>query len=216
MTSHTGRCSEQVYFTGVKKSKCQRRSTSPFSPVVSCRLRCTMAPKCIGGCAALFVLAITFDIIGFALLLVGIFDNLRLDGRFYGDFLIYTGSLIVFLSLFWWIMWYTGNIKVSSEDLEKRTFDNFAHWARKLSERLSKKGMSSEKCINNGKKPMNGDVTHHAPTRITWENSGTAGCVNEAYDRSSDAPPIEKTVELEILKNSEMFLQSRGKAERFL
>uniref|UniRef100_A0A673FWS4 Transmembrane protein 238a n=1 Tax=Sinocyclocheilus rhinocerous TaxID=307959 RepID=A0A673FWS4_9TELE len=89
-----------------------------------------MAPKCIGGCAALFVLGITFDIIGFALLLVGIFANLRLDGRFYGDFLIYTGSLIVFLSLFWWIMWYTGNINVSSEDLEKRTFDNFAHWAR--------------------------------------------------------------------------------------
>ncbi|XP_058649274.1 transmembrane protein 238-like [Onychostoma macrolepis] len=175
-----------------------------------------MAPKCIGGCAAIFVLGIIFDIIGFALLLVGIFANVRLDGKFYGDFLIYTGSLIVFLSLFWWVMWYTGNINVSSEDLEKRTFDNFAHWARKLSERLSKNGMSSEKCISNGKKPMNDDVPHHAPTRITWGNPGTAGCENEAYDRSSDAPPIEKTVELEILKNSEMFLQSSGKDERFL
>ncbi|KTF82409.1 hypothetical protein cypCar_00024755 [Cyprinus carpio] len=176
----------------------------------------TMAPKCIGGCAALFVLGITFDIIGFALVLLGIFANLRLDGIFYGDFLIYTGSLIVFLSLFWWIMWYTGNIRVSSEDVEKRTFDNFAHWARKLSERLSKKGMHSEKCMDNVKKSMNGDVTHHAPRRITWENSGPAGCVNEAYERGSDAPPNEKTVELEILKNSGMFLQSSGKAERFL
>lgn len=175
-----------------------------------------MAPKCIGGCAALFVLAITFDIIGFALLLLGIFANLRLDGIFYGDFLIYTGSLIVFLSLFWWIMWYTGNIQVFSENLEKRTFDSFAHWARKLSERLSKKGISSEKFIINGKKPMDGDVTHHVPTRITWQISGTAGRVNEAYDRSCDAPPKEKTVELEILKKSEMFLQSSGKAERSL
>ncbi len=211
VTSHTGRRSKQVYFTGVKKSKCQRRSTSPFSSVDACRLRRAMAPKCIGGCAALFVLAITFDIIGFALLLLGIFGNLRLDGIFYGDFLIYTGSLIVFLSLFWWIMWYTGNINVSSEDLEKMTLDSFAHWARKLSERLSKKGISSEKCIINGKKPMKDDVTHHVPTRITWQISGTTGCVNEAYERSSDAPPTEKnekkekTVELEILK-SEMFL----------
>ncbi|KAL1263901.1 hypothetical protein QQF64_004256 [Cirrhinus molitorella] len=64
-------------------------------------------------------------------------------------------------------MWYTGNLKVSSEDLEKKTFDNFAHWARKLSERLSKSGMNREKCFDNGKKPMNGDLTHHAPTRIT-------------------------------------------------
>lgn len=114
-------------------------------------------------------------------------------------------------------MWYTGNIKVSSDDLETMHFDQFAHWARKLSERLSKSGVKTgEKCI--GKKPMIGDVTPHAPTRITWENSGTAGCVNEAYDRSADTPRNDKNVELEILKNSEMILQStvNGKAERFL
>lgn len=180
-----------------------------------------MAPKCIGGCAGLFFLGVVFDIIGFAVLLVGIFANLRLDGRFYGDFLIYTGSLIVFLSLIWWIMWYSGNIKVSSEDLERVSFDNFAHWARKLSERLSKSGVKTleagEKCIGNGKKSM-GDVTPHAPTRITWEHSGTTGCLNEGYDRSLDAQTNEKTVELEILKNSEMLLKStaNGKTERFL
>uniref|UniRef100_A0A8C2HS59 Uncharacterized protein n=1 Tax=Cyprinus carpio TaxID=7962 RepID=A0A8C2HS59_CYPCA len=90
--------------------KCSTQITSPFCPAVSCRLRLTMAPKCIGGCAALFVLGVAFDITGFALLSVGILANLRLNDRFY-----------VFLSLFWWIM----------------TFDN---WARKLSERLSKSG----------------------------------------------------------------------------
>ncbi|XP_051959394.1 transmembrane protein 238-like isoform X2 [Xyrauchen texanus] len=173
-----------------------------------------MAPKCIGDCAGLFVLGIAFDITGFALLLVGIFANLRLNGTFYGDFLIYTGSIVVFLSLFWWIMWYTGNIKVSSEDLEKSTLDNFAHWAQKLSKRLSKSGMKTleakEKSIGYGKKSVNGDVTTLTPSRITWDNSGTAGCVNNAYDRSSDLPPKERTEELEILKNSEMFLKSNA------
>lgn len=55
-----------------------------------------MAPKCIGGCAALFVLGVAFDITGFALLSVGIFANLRLNDRSYGDFLIYIGSLKFF------------------------------------------------------------------------------------------------------------------------
>uniref|UniRef100_A0A671KK45 Transmembrane protein 238a n=1 Tax=Sinocyclocheilus anshuiensis TaxID=1608454 RepID=A0A671KK45_9TELE len=82
---------------------------------------------CIWSCAALFVLGIAFDVTGFALLCFG---SVFLDGRFYGDFLIYTDSLIVVLSVFWWVMWYTGN---SSEDLEKRTCDNCAL----LSERLN-------------------------------------------------------------------------------
>lgn len=170
-----------------------------------------MIPKRVGGCAALFLLALAFDVTGFILLLVGIFANLRLDGRFYGDFLIYSGSLVVFLSLFWWVMWYTGNIK-PSEDLHKNSFHNFAHWARKLSERLSGGGKkpleAREKCIDHGKRSTNGDATRHAPTRITWENSGTAGRDNEAFERSGD----ERTVELDILKNSELF----GKQERVL
>uniref|UniRef100_A0A4W4EU35 Transmembrane protein 238a n=1 Tax=Electrophorus electricus TaxID=8005 RepID=A0A4W4EU35_ELEEL len=98
----------------------------------------TMNPKCIGGCVPLFILGVAFDVVGLVILLVGIFANLRLDGRFYGDFLIYTGSIIVFLSLIWWVLWYTGTITVASDELEKSTLDNLAHWARKLSKRLSK------------------------------------------------------------------------------
>ncbi|KAA0725371.1 Transmembrane protein 238 [Triplophysa tibetana] len=210
-----GRRYQQVNFSGVRTVK------KLIFPSHFMWLTLTMAPKCIGGCAGLFFLGVAFDIIGFAVLLIGIFANLRLDGRFYGDFLIYTGSIIVFLSLIWWIMWYSGNITVSSGDRERVSFDNFAHWARKLSEGLSKSGvktLEAGECIGNGKKSMKGDVTPHAPTRITWENLGTPGCVNEAYDRSLDAQTNEKTVELEILKNSEvMVLQStaKGKAERF-
>uniref|UniRef100_A0A8C8GQ26 Transmembrane protein 238 n=1 Tax=Oncorhynchus tshawytscha TaxID=74940 RepID=A0A8C8GQ26_ONCTS len=110
-----------------------------------------MAQNCLGNCAPLFFLAVAFDVGGLTLLLVGIFADLKLDGHFYGDFLIYTGTLIIFLSLGWWILWYTGNIKVYSEDFEKSTLDNFAHWARKFSERLSKSGIKTleagEKCM---------------------------------------------------------------------
>ena len=174
-----------------------------------------MAQNCVGNCAPLFFLAIAFDLCGLAILVVGIFANLKLDGRFYGDFLIYTGSLIIFLSLIWWIMWYTGNVKVSSDDLEKSTLDNFAHWARKFSERLSKSGMKTleagEKCRGNGN--LNGTVALRSAPR--YETSMTAHD-NRGYDRSADSPLPQKTVELDILKCSVVAQQKSGKAERLL
>uniref|UniRef100_A0A3P8YQ93 Transmembrane protein 238 n=1 Tax=Esox lucius TaxID=8010 RepID=A0A3P8YQ93_ESOLU len=144
--------------------------------------------RCIGGCVPLFFLGIAFDVVGFIILFIGIFANLQINGRFYGDFLIYSGSIIIFFSLAWWIMWYVGNIHVSEDSfgtslLKKK--DTFVQLARKLSERLSRKfahGDASSKYAEDydNKLPTHSPV--HIASRITWGKS--VGYHNDGYDFS--------------------------------
>ncbi|XP_026109622.1 transmembrane protein 238 [Carassius auratus] len=71
------------------------------------------APGGLGRCSCAFWLAVAFDALGLIILLLGVFGDL-----FFYDFLIYAGAIIIFLSLIWWVFWYTGNIKVPPEELE--------------------------------------------------------------------------------------------------
>uniref|UniRef100_A0A803JDJ2 Transmembrane protein 238 like n=1 Tax=Xenopus tropicalis TaxID=8364 RepID=A0A803JDJ2_XENTR len=71
----------------------------------------TMKPG-IGRCSLLFIIAIIFDVAGLILLLVGVFASLTA-----WDFYIYTGAVIIALSLVFWMLWYTGNVEVSNKEL---------------------------------------------------------------------------------------------------
>ncbi|KAM3863541.1 transmembrane protein 238 [Diretmus argenteus] len=67
----------------------------------------------LGRCAGAFWLAVAFDVFGLLILLIGVFANV-----FFYDFLIYAGAIVIFLSLIWWLFWYTGNIEVPPAELE--------------------------------------------------------------------------------------------------
>ncbi|XP_074513567.1 transmembrane protein 238 [Sebastes fasciatus] len=156
--------------------------------------------KYIGLCVSAFMLAVALDVGGVVLLFVGIFANLRLDGRFYGDFLIYTGSLLIFSSLASWIIWYIGNVQLDEDDdgKKKKKRSSIVQLARKLSERLSQKLKPRVKYVEDGEECSSSQVSSpadaaHKASRVTWGRS--TAYHNEGYDDCLDS--VEKNMELE-------------------
>ncbi|CAH2319395.1 transmembrane 238 [Pelobates cultripes] len=116
-----------------------------------------MAPNALDRCRLALLFAVVMDLVGIASLLVGIFAELQLNGQDFGDLLIYTGAILVFLSLIGWIFWYTGNIEISLEELQQDYMvkdGTLARLARKISRHLSHRDLKRER---------------------RWKNSGQGG-----------------------------------------
>uniref|UniRef100_A0A3B5PSZ8 Si:dkey-16i5.8 n=1 Tax=Xiphophorus maculatus TaxID=8083 RepID=A0A3B5PSZ8_XIPMA len=67
----------------------------------------------VGRCKCAFWLAVVHDVLGVLVIMVGVFGGLVIH-----DVFIYGGAIVIFLSLIWWIFWYSGNIDVPPEELE--------------------------------------------------------------------------------------------------
>ncbi|XP_013880299.1 transmembrane protein 238a [Austrofundulus limnaeus] len=88
-------------------------------------------------CKAALVFAVLMDLLGGAALLVGVFATLEVDGNDYGDFLVYSGVLLVVASLAGWVLWYSGNIEGLAEQKEKGHIGNAVdRIARTLSRKI--------------------------------------------------------------------------------
>ncbi|XP_032394234.1 transmembrane protein 238 [Etheostoma spectabile] len=119
----------------------------------------------LGRCVGCFWLAVAFDIVGLLVLLLGVFVNV-----FFYDLLIYAGAIVIFLSLIWWVFWYSGNIEVPPAELEddvgllkknKGALGGIGGAVRRLSSRVSSGIRSSLR--RNGGAPG----TRAAPTQMS-------------------------------------------------
>ncbi|XP_017555958.1 transmembrane protein 238a isoform X1 [Pygocentrus nattereri] len=91
-------------------------------------------------CKFALVFAVLTDLLGITSVLIGVFAPLEVKGRDFGDLLVYSGALLVLLSMAGWVMWYSGNIEGLRSanvlsDLKAGAVDRLA---RSLSQRIRK------------------------------------------------------------------------------
>lgn len=73
----------------------------------------------LGHCRHFFWLGVIFDMVGATAMFTGAFVDLP-----HCDLLLYLGFMLVFLSLLWWVFWYTGNIELTPEEAWKRSLQD--------------------------------------------------------------------------------------------
>lgn len=69
----------------------------------------------VGRCLWFYFIAVLMDAVGLILFFIGIFAPLS-----FWDFLVFSGPLLIFLSLIFWISWYLGNLEAPLEELLPR------------------------------------------------------------------------------------------------
>lgn len=62
-------------------------------------------------CKFILGFAIAMDLLGITIVLIGVFVPLEVKGQDFGDLLVYSGMLLVLMSMVGWVMWYSGNIE---------------------------------------------------------------------------------------------------------
>ncbi|KAI4877314.1 hypothetical protein NFI96_002511 [Prochilodus magdalenae] len=89
-------------------------------------------------CKFVLVFAVLTDLLGITSVLIGVFAPLEVKGRDFGDLLVYSGALLVLLSMVGWVMWYSGNIEgiSSAKDLGDYKAGAVDRLARSLSQRI--------------------------------------------------------------------------------
>uniref|UniRef100_A0AAQ4RNJ5 Transmembrane protein 238a n=1 Tax=Gasterosteus aculeatus aculeatus TaxID=481459 RepID=A0AAQ4RNJ5_GASAC len=102
--------------------------------------RTAMAPKYDGlsHCQLALAFAVLMDLLGVVSLLLGVFAPLEIQGRDFGDLLVYSGALLLLMSLAGWVMWYSGNIEglTSKKDLGGIVNGAMDRLARSLSRKI--------------------------------------------------------------------------------
>uniref|UniRef100_A0A4W5LT56 Transmembrane protein 238 n=1 Tax=Hucho hucho TaxID=62062 RepID=A0A4W5LT56_9TELE len=88
-------------------------------------------------CKLALVFAILMDLLGVSALLVGVFAPLEINGQDFGDLLVYSGALLMLMSLGGWVMWYSGNLEgLTSRKELGGTMGAMDRLARSISRRI--------------------------------------------------------------------------------
>ncbi|KAF6733737.1 Transmembrane protein 238 [Oryzias melastigma] len=129
----------------------------------------------VGRCKCSFWFAVAHDILGVLIMMVGVFGGLVIH-----DLFIYAGAIIIFLSLIWWVFWYSGNIDVPSEELQddvglmKQRNRRLSRAVKKVSTRLSSG-------IRNSFRKNNADVS----LSVVYDNTVASSSSSKEFPREA-------------------------------
>lgn len=144
----------------------------------------------VGRCKCSFWFAVAHDILGVLIIMIGVFGGLVIH-----DLFVYGGAIILFLSLIWWVFWYTGNIDVLPEELEddvgltKQKNRGLSRAVRRLSDRLASgirnSFRKSGRLVRQGPPADNGVVNAGADVSLSTIYDGTLASTSNEFVRET-------------------------------